>query len=364
VQRVDGQWQTDRPLVERQRITATAYLQHRHGPREDVLGLRDLVDLPPNTNPRTLQWAAQLRAQPGMQTADGLVLAQAVLAHIRNAGFTYTLEPGPYADNAIDEFWFDRKLGFCEHFASAFVVIMRAMDVPARIVTGYQGADDALQDGYVIVRNSNAHAWAEIWLPQRGWVHIDPTAAVAPERVRRSQRLAPPPGLMAGAVNSLNPALAQQLRAAWENVNNRWNQWVLNYSRGQQFDLLRSLGVGSPDWTDLASVLIALLCGGALAGAAWAWWDRHRQDPWQRLQQRVQAQLAALGVAVELHHGPRERAQRVRLALGPRGDALAAELEALDRARYGDAAAGSASALRAWWAGFARAAKATPAARP
>jgi transglutaminase-like putative cysteine protease len=353
VQRVDGQ-----------RITATAYLQHRHGPREDVLGLRDLVDLPPNTNPRTLQWAAQLRAQPGMQTADGLVLAQAVLAHIRNAGFTYTLEPGPYADNAIDEFWFDRKLGFCEHFASAFVVIMRAMDVPARIVTGYQGADDALQDGYVIVRNSNAHAWAEIWLPQRGWVRIDPTAAVAPERVRRSQRLAPPPGLMAGAVNSLNPALAQQLRAAWENVNNRWNQWVLNYSRGQQFDLLRSLGVGSPDWTDLASVLIALLCGGALAGAAWAWWDRHRQDPWQRLQQRVQAQLAALGVAVELHHGPRERAQRVRLALGPRGDALAAELEALDRARYGDAAAGSASALRAWWAGFARAAKATPAARP
>jgi hypothetical protein len=236
--------------------------------------------------------------------------------------------------------------------------------VPARIVTGYQGADDALQDGYVIVRNSNAHAWAEIWLPQRGWVRIDPTAAVAPERVRRSQRLAPPPGLMAGAVNSLNPALAQQLRAAWENVNNRWNQWVLNYSRGQQFDLLRSLGVGSPDWTDLASVLIALLCGGALAGAAWAWWDRHRQDPWQRLQQRVQAQLAALGVAVELHHGPRERAQRVRLALGPRGDALAAELEALDRARYGDAAAGSASALRAWWAGFARAAKATPAARP
>jgi transglutaminase-like putative cysteine protease len=363
VQRVDGQWQTDRPLIERRRITATAYLQHRHGPREDVLGLRDLVDLPPNTNPRTLQWAAQLRAQPGMETADGLVLAQAVLAHIRSAGFTYTLEPGPYADNAIDEFWFDRKLGFCEHFASAFVVIMRAMDVPARIVTGYQGADDALQDGYLIVRNSNAHAWAEIWLPQRGWLRIDPTAAVAPERVRRSQRLAPPPGLVAGAVNSLNPALAQQLRAAWENVNNRWNQWVLNYSRGQQFDLLRSLGVGSPDWTDLASALITLLCGGALAGAAWAWWDRRRQDPWQRLQHRVQAQLAALGVAVDLHHGPRERARRVRLALGPRGHALAAELEALDQARYGDAAAGSASALRTWWAGFARASKATPATR-
>ncbi len=358
LQRVDGQWQTDRPLVERQRVTGTAYLQHRHGPRQDVLGLRDLVDLPPNANPRTLQWAAQLRAQPGLQTADGLQLAEAVLRHIRTAGFTYTLEPGAYADNAIDEFWFDRKLGFCEHFASAFVVVMRAMDVPARIVTGYQGADPVLQDGYLIVRNSNAHAWAEIWVPQRGWVRVDPTAAVAPERVRRSERLAPPPGLVAGAVNSLNPALAQQLRAAWETLNNRWNQWVLNYSRGQQFDLLRRLGVQSPDWTDLASSLVALLCAGALAGAAWAWWDRRRQDPWQRLQARVRERLAALGVAVEPHHGPRERARRVRQQLGAGGEPLAATLDALDQARYGADAALPRPALRRWWQDFARQARA------
>jgi transglutaminase-like putative cysteine protease len=353
VQRVDGQWQTDRPLVERQRVTATAFLQHRHGPRQDVLGLRDLVDLPPNANPRTLQWAAQLRAQPGMDTADGLVLAEAVLRHIRTAGFTYTLEPGPYADNAIDEFWFDRKLGFCEHFASAFVVIMRAMDVPARIVTGYQGADPVLQDGYLIVRNSNAHAWAEIWLPQRGWVRVDPTAAVAPDRVRRSQRLVPPQGLVAGAVNSLNPALAQQLRAAWETVNNRWNQWVLNYSRGQQFDLLRQLGVQSPDWTDLASTLVTLLCGAALAGAAWAWWDRHRQDPWQRLQARVAERLAALGVVVAPHHGLRERARLVRRHLGADGEPLAAALEALEAERYRSDKRLSRGELRRWWRGFA-----------
>ncbi|MFM7506734.1 MAG: DUF3488 domain-containing protein [Rubrivivax sp.] len=101
-QRVDGQWQTDRPLLERQRVTAAAYLLHRHGPQEDVLGLRDLFDLPPSTNPRTLQWAAELRAQPGLATADGLQLAEAVLRHIRSAGFTYTLEPGPYGQNAID----------------------------------------------------------------------------------------------------------------------------------------------------------------------------------------------------------------------------------------------------------------------
>ncbi|MDP3222059.1 MAG: DUF3488 and transglutaminase-like domain-containing protein, partial [Rubrivivax sp.] len=138
--RPDGQWQTDRPIIERQRVQAAAWLNHRHGPLEPVLGLRDLVDLPPNTNPRTLQWAAELRQRPELATADATGLANAVLQHIRTGEFTYTLEPGPYPStltgHAIDEFWLDRKLGFCEHFASAFVVIMRALDVPARIVTG------------------------------------------------------------------------------------------------------------------------------------------------------------------------------------------------------------------------------------
>ena len=127
------------------------------------MGLRDWVDLPPGYNPRTLQWAADLRARPELQTAGTAELVAAVLRHIRTGGFSYTLEPGPYGRDAIDEFWFDRQLGFCEHFAAAFVVVMRAMDVPARIVTGYQGTDPLPVDGYWIVRQSNAHAWAEVW---------------------------------------------------------------------------------------------------------------------------------------------------------------------------------------------------------
>ena len=358
--RPDGQWQTDRPLVERQRVQAAAWLSHRHGPRQDVLGLRDLVDLPPNTNPRTLQWAAQLRQRPELAQADARALADAVLQHIRSGGYTYTLEPGLYpsalAGQAIDEFWLDRKLGFCEHFASAFVVVMRALDVPARIVTGYQGADDLPQDGYIVVRQRNAHAWAEIWQAGVGWIRVDPTAAVAPDRVQRGRSLAPAPGFVAGAMNSISPAFAAQLRGAWETVNNRWNQWVLNYSRGQQFDLLKGLGFSAPSWQDLASTLILLLCAAALAGAAWAWVDRHRQDPWQRLQNRVMRQLLALGVAVQPHHAPRERAQRVRLALGAPGEAVAAQLDALDRQRYGSAAT---PLLATWWRGFKAAARAT-----
>lgn len=357
-QRADGQWQLGRPLDERVRVQASAWLQHRHGPGEPVEGLRDQLQLPPGANPRTLQWAAELRRRPGLQGADARTLAAAVLQHIRNGQYTYTLEPGPYDRDAIDEFWLDRKLGFCEHYASAFVVIMRALGVPARIVTGYQGTDADTQDGWYVVRQRNAHAWTEIWLAGTGWQRIDPTAAVAPERVQRGRSLRPPPGLVAGAVDSLNPALATRLRQTWETLNNRWNQWVLNYSRGQQFDLLRELGFEAPDWRDLARLLVVLASGAALAGAAWAWHDRRRQDPRQRLQRRVRQRLQALGVAVQPHHPPRERAARVRQALGPQGEPLAALLEALDRQRYGE---GSAPPLGAWWRHFAAAARALPA---
>jgi transglutaminase-like putative cysteine protease len=354
--RPDGQWQTDRPIAERQRLVVSSWMQHQHGPLQAVPGLRDLVDLPPNSNPRTLQWAADLRRQPLLANADARQLSAAVLQHIRNAGFTYTMEPGPYSGNSIDEFWLDRKLGFCEHFASAYVVIMRAMDVPARVVTGYQGADPDPQDGYWIVRQRNAHAWAEIWQAGIGWMRVDPTAAVAPDRVQRGRSLRAPPGLVAGAINSINPAVAEQLRRAWETANNRWNQWVLNYSRGQQFDLLRELGFNTPSWQDLTTTLILLLCAAALAGAAWAWWDRRRQDPWQRLQQRVAQQLLQLGVHVQPHHPPRERAAQVRQQWGQAGEPLAQQLDELDRQRYG-ATAGS-GPLTLWWRTFKGLAKA------
>ncbi len=358
--RPDAQWQLDRPVIERLRVTARAWLDHRHGPRSAVPGLRDLLDLPPRTNPRTLQWAAALRAQPALQQADARTLADAVLRHIRTGDYTYTLEPGPYGttgNDAIDEFWLDRKLGFCEHYASAFVVIMRAMGVPARIVTGYQGTDTEPQEGYWIVRQRNAHAWAEIWQAGTGWIRIDPTAAVAPDRVQRGRSLRAPPGLVAGAFNSMSPALADQLRKNWEALNNRWNQWVLSYARGQQFDLMKALGFEAPSWQDLAVLLTLLLCGAALAGAGWAWWDRRRQDPWQRLQQRVQARLRTLGVTVHAHHPPRARAALVRDTLGPRGAALADTLDALDAARYAQAGP-AAPPQRAWWQGFQAAARA------
>lgn len=360
--KVDLTWPTDRIINERLRFSAMAWPEHTHGPREPVATLRDAVELPPAVNPRTLAWAAQMRNQPRYANASPRELAQALLEHIRGQGYSYTLSPGNYGSNSIDEFWLDRRAGFCEHFAAAFVVVMRGMDVPARIVTGYQGADPVPVDGWWIVRQSHAHAWAEFWQPGEGWVRADPTAAVAPERIQRGRALLPQPGFVAGALGTVNPELLAQMRALWEATNNRWNQWVLSYSRSKQIDLLESLGVKDPHWSDLGLVLAWVLAAAGLGGAAWAWRDRHRTDPWQRLQRRVRRELAKLNVDAPPHLGYRAQAQAVRAALGEHGAALAQVLEELDAQRYGREALRRPSP--AWWPRFRAAAQAMAGPRP
>ena len=357
VQRDDLQWITERPVFERLRFEAAAHVDFRHGPQRADASLGAHLALPGGFNPRTLEWAAALRQRLPQSDARGL--ANAVLAHIRSARFSYTLAPGAYGQlnpsGAIDEFWLDRKEGFCEHFAASFVVVMRAMDIPARVVTGYQGTDPFPTDGYYVVRQSSAHAWAEYWQPGEGWLRADPTAAVAPDRIQRSRRLAPQPGLVAGALGNMSPELMASLRINWEAVNNRWNQWVLSYSRGQQLDLLKNLGFRSPDWTDLAMVLIVTLIVLASAGAAWAWWDRRRVDPWVRQMDSVRHCLARLGVEAGPHEAPRTLAQRVRSHFGAAGEALAEMLHLIDRQRYSrDAAARPDTSLTRRFASTAR----------
>jgi len=336
--RDDLQWLTDRPVFERLRFESQANTDFRHGLTATRSTLRESLELPIGNSPRTVEWAQQLRQDARYARADARTLALTVLGHIRTGGYSYTLAPGTYgdlnADAAIDEFWLDRKLGFCEHFAAAFVVAMRAMGVPARVVTGYQGTDPAPIDGYYIVRQSYAHAWAEYWLEGTGWVRADPTAAVAPDRVLRSRNLVRPTGLVAGAIGNVNPALLAQMRDAWEAVNNRWNQWVLNYSRGQQLDLLKNLGFSSPSWEDLSLLLIAALSSMALAGAAWAWWDRHRIDPWSRQMDSIRRALRSLKVDAPMHEPPRTLAQRVGVQLGDAARGLVEVLHAIDQQRY------------------------------
>ncbi|MCO5125265.1 MAG: DUF3488 and transglutaminase-like domain-containing protein [Rhizobacter sp.] len=352
----DLQWRTNRPVAERVRFKAQARLAFELGPLEEVPGLQAYLDLPPGANPRTRAWAEALHAEPRNAQASAAALAQAVMEHIRRAGFVYTLTPGLYAEdgglNGIDEFWIDRKQGFCEHYAAAFVVVMRAMGVPARVVTGYQGADAEPIDGFHIVRQSNAHAWAEYWQEGRGWLRADPTAAVAPDRIVRSLRLEPAPGLVASAIGGVSPALLARLRNGWEGLNNRWNQWVLNYSRGQQLDLLKDIGFSAPSWEDLALLLIGALSSLSLAGAAWAWWERRRVEPWARELARLRVALRPLGIDAGLHESPGAIGKRVTSRFGGAGAALAELLARLELQRYGrdaqrDPPSGLLRALRA-----------------
>lgn len=304
----DLQWLTDQPMADLVRYNVTSYPQFRHGPTRLAVGLQDYVELPSGFNPRTLQLAAEMRRSPALARASTPQLVDAAMQRLRTGGYTYTLEPGVYGTHTADEFWFDRKAGFCEHIASSFVLLMRALDVPARVVTGYQGGQTNSVDGIWTVRQSDAHAWAEVWVAGQGWVRVDPTSAVSPGRTGTVTRLLPPQNVFTQALNTVSPGFALNLRALWEAANNRWNQWVLNYSQSQQMDLLRQLGFQAPSWEDLSYVLIALIVLASSAGALWTLWERYHQDPWLRLLHGAQRRLQRAGLASAPHTPPRQLA--------------------------------------------------------
>lgn len=310
------QWNADRPIADLVRYRATSYPQFNHGPTRLAVGLQDYLDLPPGLNPRTLQLAVDMRRDPRWATANGATLVAAVMERLRTGGYTYTLEPGVFGIHTADEFWFDRKEGFCEHIASSFVLLMRALDVPARIVTGYQGGEINPVDGFWTVRQSDAHAWTEVWLAGQGWVRVDPTSAVAPGRTGSFARLAAPTNVFAQALSTVSPAFTLNLRAAWDALNNSWNQWVLNYSQAKQFQMLRNLGFESPSWEDLTYVLIALVVAASLLGAAWTLWERHRQDPWLRLLHLAHQRLTHAGLAMPANTPPRQMAALLQASTG------------------------------------------------
>ena len=265
----DLEWLSMRPVNELLRYTATSYPAFTHGPTEPDRSLRSQTFLPAGNNPRTQALAQSMLADPAVASGGTPALVNAVLTHLKTQGYEYTLEPGVYGEQAADEFWFDRKAGFCEHIASSFVILMRAAKVPARVVTGYQGGERNPVDGYWTVRQSDAHAWAEVWMQGRGWVRVDPTGAVSPGRIGAFQRLQPRRGAIGSAVNNIiSPGMAQQLRAVWEAANNRWNQWVLNYTQSRQLDLLKSMGFSAPDWQDLVNLLAGLVVAAAVGGGS------------------------------------------------------------------------------------------------
>ena len=293
------------PLRVRARFSFASAIDYRANVNEAPAILQQALALPDEINPRTRALAREWAARPPEK------IAEAALAMFRNEDFYYTLQPPLLGANAMDEFLFSTRRGFCEHYASAFVFLMRAAGVPARVVAGYQGGEVNPVDGYLVVRQSDAHAWAEIWLSGQGWVRFDPTAAVAPSRIEQGIVAALPLGEPLPILVRLDSDWLRQLRNRWEAANNSWNQWVLGYNPQRQREVLSRLGWRDPDWRSMSASL-AFLCGIALLVVTlWTLPRRLAVDPVQRAWLKYCAELKRRGIARADWEGPLAFAQRV-----------------------------------------------------
>ena len=214
------------------------------------------LELPPQGNPRARAlaqgWSRRHRAPEA--------IVAAALSFLKENEFSYTLRPTPLEGDRIDDFLFQTRNGYCEHFASAFAFLMRAAQIPARIVGGYLGGERNPFGNYLIVRQSDAHAWVEVWLPKTGWTRVDPTSVIAPARIQQGSAAALPPAERPIYLSSRYLAVLYRywkpVQFAWDRVNTGWDIWVIGYSRSQQRELLTSGEImGEP----LKRILIGIL---------------------------------------------------------------------------------------------------------
>ena len=278
--------------------------------------LRHAQTLPGTLNPRSRQLAADWREQWLSPEA----ISNAALRFFRNENFYYTLQPPLLGEHAIDDFMFTTRRGFCEHFAAAYVVLMRAAGIPARVVTGYQGGELNPIDGYLTVRQSDAHAWAEIWIADKGWLRVDPTAAVAPSRIERGISAALPSDESLPALVRIDTDWLRNLRNRWEAANNAWNQWVLGYNPQRQRELLSRLGLRDPDWRSMAQFMAVACALAMVAVSIWTLYQRRTQSPAQRAWKAYCRQLGRFGLVRNEWEGPLAFAGRVareQKQLGP-----------------------------------------------
>ncbi len=301
----DFQLQSRQPVRTRIRYAAASSTAFQYGLTLTAGDRARALRLPPFGNQRTRSLAAQWREENPAPAA----LVQKALA-MYHADFTYTLNPPPLGSSAVDGFLFDTKKGFCEHYAGSFVFLMRAAGVPARVVTGYQGGQANPLGDYLIVRQSDAHAWAEVWLDGKGWVRIDPTAAVAPERIEQGIAAALPAADLP-AMARLELTWVKRLSLSWDVVNNGWNQWIIGYNQQRQMEFLARLVGAKPDWGDLTlwmTGLVSLIVG--IIAAVMLRNANRETDPAQILWNRYKRKLARAGVAILPHEGPRDLTRR------------------------------------------------------
>jgi len=307
----DGQLLAGQPVRTRLRYDVKSVINPAPRPTEPRGALARALRLPPGFNPRTLELAAGWHAA---SASDAEILARG-LDFMRNGRFSYTLEPALLGSDSVDEFLFQTKEGFCEHFASSFAFLMRAAGVPARVVTGYQGGDLNPVDQIITVRQSDAHAWTEVFIEGRGWVQVDPTAAAIPTRIDVGLARALPQDQGLPFMMRQDMEWLRGMRYRWEAMAHKWNVWVLGYNPERQRDLMLSFGMRDADWQKLTAVLFTFLGLMTVALLVWSLRRLTRPDPVQKAWQKFCRKLAARGVVRAPHEGPRDYSARAARTL-------------------------------------------------
>ena len=290
------------PVTESTSYNAVSHTSTRATEPLSRLGRQIETQWPLGRNQRTRQFARELRAKA---TSDGAYI-DSVLAYFRTQGFVYSLTPPLLDYNSVDDFLFNTHSGFCGHYASAFVSLMRAVGIPARVVTGYLGGEWNPVGGYFVIRQSDAHSWAEVWLEGRGWTRVDPTAVVEPDRLTRGMLdLLPNAGSTESRFLRASPGIVDLLQR-WDAMNAWWTDHVLKFDYRSQLNLLSRLGFHSPDL-----VMVGWFFGGVLmVWLLWIAWQvgrsplAARPDRLARAYGRLCRKLARVGLPRSPYQGP------------------------------------------------------------
>ena len=307
----DFQIQAKKPITQRLQYKLLSYTDYTSSGLDNTKRQKGL-NLPGNITPRMHKLVSQWQDS----SSSDRDIINAALRHFNREEFIYTLSPPALGSNPADTFLFDTRRGFCEHYATSFTLLMRIAGIPARVVAGYQGGEINPHGGYLIVRQSNAHAWSEVWLGDQGWVRIDPTAAVAPERIEHSINL---DNLTEGApvqFQIIDPgplkALIRQLGFGVDFVNASWHRWVLGYTNKRQNEMLSLFGLDFLKGTTLgiamvavAALIVLVITIGILRSS------QLRRDPVLKSYQRFCKKLAKQKLARFSNEGPNDYAQRI-----------------------------------------------------
>jgi len=333
VLRHDYQLISRQPINSRVRYQARSFLTYRLQPQLDATARQHALQLPKTGNPRAIA-LGQEWSDSGLDS-EGIL--RKALAMYREQPFVYTLAPPQLGRDGMDDFLFSTRRGFCEHYAGSFVFLMRAAGVPARVVTGYQGGVVNPLGNYMIVRQSDAHAWAEVWLEDSGWVRIDPTAAVSPQRIESGLS-----GLPAGEPVPLlarsGDSWLNRIYLGWDAVNNSWNQWVLGYNQQRQMELLARFFGKNISMHGLALGMIGAV-GLIMLAISWSLLrgTGPKPDELQKAYRKFLRKLARAGIVHQSYEGPLEFGQRAASALPERAQAILGITTRYADLRYGQA---------------------------